>query len=174
MENESLTLTEPQTYGNITVSISGNLYIQTYVRAKTFTVTGSGAVTEVSGSGYLEITIFGTGLYDEFGNALMSGSILTRVLEIKEGRGIILAKILTSDYLQYLGSKSRVFRVELIATGSDLSIPRNMILSASGRKGYLTTSIIPLTPVIFLSPEIVMSGDRPMEIKSVITAIEFI
>jgi len=171
--NESLTITDESFYSNITVDTSGSLYIQAHVKAKKLTVTGSASLVEVSGSGYLEITIFGTGIFDELGNAFISGSIVTRVLEIFEGRGVIRPRVETSDYLQYLGAKNRAFRVEMIATGSDLSIPRNMILSVSGKKGYLTTAVIPLTYVIFLNPEVVMSGDRPMEIKGAVTAIEF-
>jgi len=174
VENESLTITEERFYSNITVGTSGSLYIQAYVKAKKLTVTGSASLVEISGSaGYLEITVFGTGIFDELGNAFISGSIVTRVLEIKEGRGVSNLRIGASEYLQYLGDKNRVFRVEMVATGSDLSIPRNMILNIAGKKGFLTTTLIPLTYVIFLNPEITMSGDRPMEIKGAITAVEF-
>jgi len=175
VENESLTLTEPQVYRHITVSVSGSLYIQAYVKAKKCAVTGSGAMTEVSGSGYLEITAFSTKpeIFDELGNAFVTGSLLMRVLEIKEGREVILANLFAGDYLQHLGTKNRVFRVEIIATGSDLQIPRNNILDISGRKGYLMTSVIPQTYVLFVNPEVTDTAGRPFEIKGVVTAIEF-
>jgi hypothetical protein len=182
-------------YDNVYVRTNGILIVQdASLTIALLNVSGSGAQAYAQGTGYIYISGSSTGSQPTGsqtgsqtgsligGSAYLynSGSIKLLnviVVEVNEGfeykNAILSLPLGNKDILQGLGLRNKRYRISGEAL-SNLPTARTDLFLLNGTNGYISTAIIPMTPVMFYNMEIVDKGGRPFEFKFQVEAVEII